>query len=106
VFTTTPRAAAGASAPGIPCALCLRGRNVQEKLGRIVPRDRIALFEIYIAAVVARLDQAIQYSRDTKNNSKGRGVLDRPVKPDDDNSMDCFAEPVIGRAFARPVGSQ
>jgi hypothetical protein len=21
-------------------------------------------------------------------------------------SMDCFAEPVIGRAFARPVGSQ
>jgi hypothetical protein len=64
---------------------------------------------------------------------KSRGVLDRPVKPDDDNSlwksdlsaaaqrakaeatkqsilssraMDCFAEPVIGRAFARPVGSQ
>ena len=22
------------------------------------------------------------------------------------NSLDCFAEPVIGRAFARPVGSQ
>ncbi len=22
------------------------------------------------------------------------------------NQMDCFAEPVIGRAFARPVGSQ
>jgi hypothetical protein len=21
-------------------------------------------------------------------------------------AMDCFAEPVIGRAFARPVGSQ
>ncbi len=55
--------------------------------------------------------------------SKSRGVLDRPVKPDDDsrlwrseseeaiqssfaNKLDCFAEPVIGRAFARPVGSQ
>jgi hypothetical protein len=64
---------------------------------------------------------------------KSRGVLDRPFKPDDDNSlwksdlsavaqrakaeatkqsvlssraMGCFAEPVIGRAFARPVGSQ
>jgi hypothetical protein len=23
-----------------------------------------------------------------------------------DAAMDCFAEPVIGRAFARPVGSQ
>ena len=23
-----------------------------------------------------------------------------------DGEMDCFAEPVIGRAFARPVGSQ
>jgi hypothetical protein len=22
------------------------------------------------------------------------------------DAMDCFAEPVIGRAFARPVGSQ
>jgi len=22
------------------------------------------------------------------------------------NKLDCFAEPVIGRAFARPVGSQ
>jgi hypothetical protein len=64
---------------------------------------------------------------------RSRGVLDRPVKPGDDSfdcggrltkrqflprsaatkqssfalvKLDCFAEPVIGRAFARPVGSQ
>jgi hypothetical protein len=24
----------------------------------------------------------------------------------DEGKLDCFAEPVIGRAFARPVGSQ
>jgi hypothetical protein len=28
------------------------------------------------------------------------------LAPRNDNVLDCFAEPVIGRAFARPVGSQ
>jgi hypothetical protein len=38
-----------------------------------------------------------------------RGVLDTRLRGYDDPvvwRMDCFAEPVIGRAFARPVGSQ
>jgi hypothetical protein len=43
--------------------------------------------------------------------SRSRGVLDRPVKPGDDDFLaltipDFFTEPVIGRAFARSVGSQ
>jgi hypothetical protein len=29
--------------------------------------------------------RAIQYSRDASDESRGRGVLDRPVKPDDDS---------------------
>ena len=29
-----------------------------------------------------------------------------PVARDDADGGDCFAEPVIGRAFARPIGSQ
>src|SRR5260370_10816046 len=54
--------------------------------------------------------------------SKSRGVLDRPVKPDDDsclwgseseesiqssfpNKLGCFAEPAIALAFARPVAA-
>jgi hypothetical protein len=36
------------------------------------------------AAVIARLDRAIQYSRGAGDQSKGRGVLGPPVKPGDD----------------------
>jgi hypothetical protein len=57
-----------------------------------------------------------------ENKSRGRGILDRPVKPDDDSSLKLvggiakaysasspgrsaqYAEFIIGRAFARPVG--
>jgi hypothetical protein len=35
-------------------------------------------------AVIARLDRATQYSRDGSDQSKGRGVLDAPVKPGHD----------------------
>ena len=31
-------------APGIPCALCLLGRTLHARLGRIAPRDREAVF--------------------------------------------------------------
>jgi hypothetical protein len=34
--------------------------------------------------VIARLDRATQYSRDGRVQPRGRGVLDRPVKPGDD----------------------
>ena len=32
--------------------------------------------------VIARLDRVIQHSRDADDESRGRGVLDRPVKPE------------------------
>jgi len=35
--------------------------------------------------VIARLDRATQYSRDSRVQPRGRGVLDRPVKPGDDS---------------------
>jgi hypothetical protein len=41
--------------------------NTHSTFGRHYPRMRV-----------------IQYSRDAKINSRCRGVLDRPVKPDDD----------------------
>src|SRR5258708_38325133 len=65
VYYTT-RAAAGASAPGIPHAL--RGRKLHARLGRIAPRDRGSVSEEYERAtpsvVIDRLDRATQYSRD------------------------------------------
>src|SRR5260370_14241118 len=33
-------------APGIPCALCFSGRNGFAKLGRLVPRECVLMFEI------------------------------------------------------------
>jgi hypothetical protein len=35
-----------------------------------------------------------------------RGAGDEAIHATASEEMDCFAEPVIGRAFARPVGSQ
>src|SRR5258706_8286418 len=40
---TFAREAAGAAAPGIPCALCLG--EIHARLGRIAPRDRGDVFE-------------------------------------------------------------
>ena len=54
----------------------------------------------YSLAVIARLvrscalRRAIQYSRVVAFEQIGRGVLDSPL------------EPIIGRAFARPVGGE
>jgi hypothetical protein len=53
-------------------------------LGRNAPREREAIF---IRHCEERSDEAIHRSAY-------------------EVTMDCFAEPVIGRAFARPVGSQ
>jgi hypothetical protein len=36
----------------------------------------------------------------------GEGGCDEAIDVAAQRKMDCFAEPVIGRAFARPVGSQ
>jgi hypothetical protein len=60
-------------------------------LGRIVPREYGGVFDenerATLSLVIARLDRATQYSRGAVNKSRGRGVLDRPVKPDDDNFL-------------------
>jgi hypothetical protein len=46
VFTTLHARLRAHRRPAFPAPSVLRGRNVQAKLGRIAPRDRIALFEI------------------------------------------------------------
>src|SRR5258706_1249545 len=69
-------------APGIPHALF--GRKIFAELGRIVSRGREAVCGIRVTSLRAkRSNPFFLYGE-----------------------MDCFAEPVIGRAFARPVGSQ
>jgi hypothetical protein len=76
--------AAGASrARHFPRPLNLRGQRLSQ-LGRIAPRECEGVTWIDVIARSA-CDEAIHLC--------GR-------------AMDCFAEPVIGRAFARPVGSQ
>jgi hypothetical protein len=37
---------------------------------------------------------------------KRRSGSDEPIHASTKGEMDCFAEPVVGRAFARPVGLQ
>jgi len=58
-------------------------------------RDRTTL------SVVARLDRAIQYSKDAGDQSRGRGVLDTPLS----RGMTAILIVRATRAFARPVGS-
>src|SRR5258708_24105478 len=79
----TTRAAAGASAPGIPHAL--KGRMFYAQLGRITPRDREAVSRRHCEEHLRRSNPASLFAA---------------------AKLDCFAEPVIGRAFARPVVSQ
>src|SRR5258706_9583925 len=73
--------------PAFPAPSIVKsGETVFAKLGPIAPRDRGVVFGV---AVIAR-------SAATKQSTLLPAAL----------TMDCFAEPVIGRAFARPVGSQ
>jgi hypothetical protein len=46
VYYHTTRGCGRIGRPAFPAPSVSRGRNVQAKLGRIAPRDRIALFEI------------------------------------------------------------
>jgi hypothetical protein len=99
-------------APGIPHALVFPGRTFLQKLGRIAPRDRGGLSTNFVV-IPAKAGSSIPEA--AENKSRGRGVLDRPVRPDDDSSfcettkqsivtvvptMNCFAEPV-GDPLAR-----
>src|ERR1700752_1089040 len=74
------------SAPGFPCALCQRGSDEIAELRR----NRAVRTRAHACPrhCEERSDEAIQLAW----RSEGK--------------MDCFGEPVIGRAFARPVGSQ
>jgi hypothetical protein len=58
-------------------------------------RDPLARNDDLIPIVIPA-QAGIQYSRDGSNESRGRGVLDRPVKPDDDSSFN------VVPAFAGP----
>jgi hypothetical protein len=49
--------------------------------------------------VIARLDQATQYSRGVVDPSRSRGVLDHPVKPGDD-SLRSSREPEMGFSYS------
>jgi hypothetical protein len=69
-------------APGIPCALFIfEGEEFHANLGRDAPRECES-----VSSVIA--------------SEAKQSILPRKER------MDCFvAEPVIGRAFARPGGS-
>src|SRR6202011_2312986 len=97
--------------PAFPTPSFFRGERFA-KLGRIAPRDRGGLSTNFVV-IPAKAGSSIPEA--AENKSRGRGVLDRPVKPDDDSSfcettkqsivtvvptMNCFAEPV-GDPLAR-----
>ena len=69
-------------APGLPCTLCERGSKTRMQTSG---DERREIAKPYPAVIASQAKQSI-------SRHQGR--------------MDCFAEPVIGRAFARPVGSQ
>jgi hypothetical protein len=56
------------------------------KLGRIAPRGRGVVSDEYLF-VVAREGGRSRIAETLIMKSKSRGVLDRPVKPDDDGSL-------------------
>src|ERR1700689_2112013 len=82
--------------PGIPCALNSERAGINEHLAKK------AFGEIAkpCPAVIARSALV------RRSPPSGEGGCDEAIHLSTCGAMDCFAEPVIGRAFARPVGSQ
>src|SRR6266702_2898825 len=74
-------------APGIPCALCFLWANGSCKNSDASRREN--------AGSHLKLFNVIARSKATKQS------IVTIVPP-----VNCFAEPVIGRAFVRPIGSQ
>src|SRR6476646_793428 len=70
--------------PAFPAPSDFFGRTFLQNLGQIMPRDRGVISQ---RAVVARSKATKQSTLTSRQHG-------------------CFAEPVIGRAFSRPVGSQ
>jgi hypothetical protein len=89
-------------ASGIPCSLVISRDNETQTSGASPPRDAdvYLLFDIRIETLAPSLP-----ATNAKRLRKGalatkQSILLVSAK------LDCFAEPVIGRAFARPGGSQ
>src|SRR5258706_2773650 len=79
-------------APGVACALHSQsGETVFAQLGQIARRECGVVCEGVVCEIVST---SLRGAKRRSNPLLLRG------------NMDCFAEPVIGRAFARPVGSQ
>src|SRR5258708_21878757 len=94
-------------APGFPCALCLsRRQRFLQKLGRITPRERGVVSEVGAMSLrgATRPPELNERPRPPKLAERRRKVeaTKQSILPLR-GAMDCFAEPVIGRAFARPV---
>src|SRR5216117_1553754 len=83
--------------PAFPAPSVSWADGFLQNLGRIAPRDRRVTSEIFVH-VIARSDLSAVAQRAKAEATKQSILLCR--------AMDCFAEPAIGRAFARPVGSQ
>jgi hypothetical protein len=65
----------------------LEGKEISN-LGRITPRDREVAFdecERATFSVVIAAHAGIQCPKNASDESRGCGVLDRPVKPGDDS---------------------
>ncbi len=103
-------------APGIPHALCILGRIVHAQPGRSAPRECGGAFDenerATLSAVIVRHRVGATRRPMTGSSgrssipetlmikSRGRGVLDRPVKPDDDNFLWSDLSAVAQRAKA------
>src|SRR5450631_4540460 len=107
-----------------------KGRKVHANLGRIAPRDREVMFGIGADTVIPGRCQRVRAKRgpmtgsasNPESRDSGSGPADHPgmtvsglhvIASEAKQSilaffliLDCFAEPVIRRAFVRPVGSQ
>src|SRR6266516_1733149 len=95
--------------PAFPAPSTFFGRTVLARLGRIAPRDRERAFEICPRHCEERLVIHTPSFRDGALASTRPGISRFRVRANARPGMtavNCFAEPVIGRAFARPVDSQ
>jgi len=82
-------------ASGVPHALF--GREINQRLGRIAPRGRERVFDA--RAVIASAAKQSILSLCGKMDCFASLAMTA-------GAMECFAEPVIGRAFVRPVGGR
>jgi len=88
-------------APGFPCALCFRGRKFLHNPGAS-RRGKAAVCLQSEHRHCERSEAIHSFFARQPWIASSQALLAMTAT----SAMDCFAEPVIGRAFARPVGSQ